>query len=186
MNRKICNQPKCRRVVLAKGLCNMHYKRLYRGDDIGNNKPQLYPHGLTNHELYKIWEAMRSRCNNPKNPQYKNYGGRGITICKRWDNFALFLKDMGERPEGMSIDRINNNKGYSPKNCHWATSQQQRWNMRLDKRNSSGVTGVSWHKLTGKWRATIHVGGKQYGLGLYSTVKEAAMARIEAERKYHA
>ena len=136
MNRKICNQPKCDRTVLAKDLCNMHYKRLYRGKDIGDNKPLHINHGYTSrdkskeHPLYKTWETMRARCNNPNRREYKNYGGRGIRVCKRWDNFALFIKDMGERPTDTTLDRINVNGNYTPKNCRWADRITQRNNQR--------------------------------------------------------
>ena len=79
---------------------------------------------------YAAWQNMRGRCLNPKLKCWKNYGGRGITICKEWDSFAVFLRDMGEAPKGYSLDRIDNDKGYYAANCWWATKSQQESNKR--------------------------------------------------------
>lgn len=79
---------------------------------------------------YVSWNNMIQRATNPRHPAWKNYGGRGITVCARWRDFANFLADMGERPEGLSLDRIDNDGDYQPSNCRWATRAQQRLNQR--------------------------------------------------------
>jgi hypothetical protein len=86
---------------------------------------------------YRTWICMKSRCNNPKQSSYSYYGGRGIKICPEWnDNFQNFLNDMGVRPKGKTLDRINNDGNYEPKNCRWATIKQQ--NTNRDNTNCGG------------------------------------------------
>lgn len=80
--------------------------------------------------LYWIWSDMRGRCSNPNHRQYADYGRRGITVCDRWQTFANFEADMGQRPEGLSLDRRDNSKGYGPDNCRWATRTEQNSNRR--------------------------------------------------------
>lgn len=82
---------------------------------------------------YISWMNMIQRTSNRKNPAWKDYGGRGITVCERWRDFANFLADMGERPAGLTLDRIDNDRGYEPGNCRWATWTEQRLNQRNRK-----------------------------------------------------
>ncbi len=87
-------------------------------------------HGMYGSPEYKTWQGMKQRCYNKSFQQYADYGGRGITVCERWMSFENFLEDMSKRPEGMSLDRIDNEKGYSKENCRWTTEYEQKRNTR--------------------------------------------------------
>lgn len=90
----------------------------------------FYKHGMTHTPTHNSWIRMNNRCNNPGDPKYLYYGARGIKICERWKNFINFFKDMGPRPRGMGLDRIDNASGYFPENCKWSTMKEQCRNRR--------------------------------------------------------
>lgn len=142
-------------------------------------------HGKTKHRLYKRWIAIKQRCLNTNNDSYKNYGGRGITICEEWKHsFQTFLDDMEDSYiEGYHIDRIDNDKGYSKDNCRWVTRQQNQANRRGAKNSSSKYKGVS--KKRNKWQAQIMINGKPKNLGTFLTEEDAAKAYDQAALELH-
>lgn len=114
---------------------------------------RMRTHGMTNTRIYAVWHSMVQRCTEPTHQVWAHYGGRGITVCERWRKFENFLEDMGSTyQKGLVLDRINNNAGYSPQNCRWATPRE---NVR-NGRNSLTIDVVELSKQTGISRSTIY------------------------------
>lgn len=151
----------------------------------GTKSCGCYREGLRQYKLrhryiYLVWVAMRQRCFNPQNKDYKYYGGRGIAVCDKWNNPKPFIKWAVEHgwKRGLEIDRINNNKDYTPDNCRFATRSGNTLNSRLIRSdNSSGFRGVHWDKTKKKYFARLQLNGKRHYLGSFPTAIEAAKAR---------
>lgn len=141
-------------------------------------------HGKSSLVEYATWESMLQRCTNKNSQGYCLYGGRGIKVCKRWFKFENFYSDMGEKPIGLTLERIDNEKGYLPDNCKWATPLEQSHNRRIRSDNTSGVAGIYWEKRTSKWQVQICIKAKRISLGCFSDIKDAILARISGEKKY--
>ena len=115
-------------------------------------------HGARKTRAYSIWHNMKTRCDNPNSRYFKDYGGRGIKICDRWRDFSAFLEDLGQPPDGMTLDRIDNDRGYEPGNVRWASKKDQANNRRSSRVIEHGgerLTLQQWANRTGIKRATI-------------------------------
>lgn len=173
MNQCIVNN--CSKSISVKKLCGTHYSRLQRKGTVGASIPVRirFKHGFDTrtHPLYTRWHSMRTRCYTPSSPSYKNYGGRGIKVCKRWDNFANFLEDMGKPPTPYhQIDRINNDGDYEPSNCRWATPAEQARN-----RNSTKLSLIDIENIKKLYRLKLHT---QKEIGIMYNVGQDHISRI--------
>ena len=132
-------------------------------------------HGATDSRLYQIWQTMRQRCEKTYSGRYSTYGQRGIKVCREWWTFAGFKQWalQNEYKEHLTIERIDNRKGYYSFNCRWATRSEQAQHKRKRKDNTTGFIGVYLTKETGRFRARFR--GEH--IGYFSTAKEAAFAR---------
>lgn len=116
-------------------------------------------HGKSYSSTYRIWASMIARCTNPSSHAFASYGGRGITVCERWRSFPSFYKDMGDRPDGKSLERRENNGEYSPENCFWADRKTQNRNKRnnhLITLDGETCTIAEWAERCGLKYGTVH------------------------------
>lgn len=137
---------------------------------VADTNPNL-THGQRYSRTYSSWGAMRQRCLNPANKDFPRWGGVGVKLCARWESFENFLADMGERPEGTTIDRIDPNGNYEPNNCRWANAQEQQRNRR---------DSVEWH-IKGKVFPTLKEAGKHFGVTDQS-IRRWAFGSFDARR----
>lgn len=143
-------------------------------------------HGKSKTKQYSAWQSMIQRCTNPSSISYKYYGALGITVCDRWLNsFEAFYEDMGERPKGMSLDRIDVNGNYCPENCRWVIPNIQTYNQNQRCDNTSGTSGVYFNANNGRWYAEITIKGKKVHLGSFLNIEDAIKVRKDSEIQYY-
>jgi len=150
----------CKCICGKKLVCSSKYLKSGKDHSCGCLK-RIRRTGRTDHSSeYRTWLSMLQRCNNPKSPGYRNYGGRGITVCHRWKRYENFLSDMGRKPSrDHSIERKDVNAGYSPDNCCWATITEQarnRRNSRFIVFRGERKTLAEWEEITGINRGAIN------------------------------
>ena len=188
MSDKICSVEGCDTPVGehgAKGMCPVHYSRWKKwGNPFVKKRNCVRGKAYKGTPVHNSYSGMKARCMNPNNPQYKDYGGRGIKICDRWlgvFGFENFLKDMGEPPKGTTLDRINVNGPYSPENCRWATPRQQCGNKRIH-RGGSSIPGV-WKSHGKYWAASLGIDKKTI-VKYFKTEEEAILGRRQLEKQF--
>lgn len=127
----------------------------------------------TKHPYYETWSLMKKRCYLKSHIAYDRYGGRGISVCRRWLNdFWSFVEDMGDRPVSFTLDRVDNDGNYCPENCKWSSRQEQALNRRKRK-NQKYPKGIRRYKKSNKYGAEIWISGCFYFIGSFDTLKEA-------------
>lgn len=124
---------------------------------------------------YNTWRHMRARCYNINRPDFSYYGGRGISVCSEWNDFRVFIADMGPCPPNHVLDRIHPNGNYERTNCRWANRSLSSFNIGMRKDNTSGIKGVQIDR--GRWKAIGGKNGKKVFLGYFKTKEQAAVAR---------
>jgi hypothetical protein len=148
----------------------------------GERKMSNYKHGMRRTKFYQVWKGLKQRCNNPNSKFYFNYGGRGISVCDRWnESYQNFHDDMfSEYKEGLELDRIDNNGNYCKENCRFVTKQVNTSNRR---KQGSLLRGVQ--KMERGFKAQIVVDNRNYYIGFYKTEIDAHNAYMEVRKEWH-
>lgn len=186
----ICIVSTCKEKHKGKGYCGKHYQRYKKRGTIEGFAPREF-HGLKHTPEYEAWCHMKRRCYNKNTPQYRDYGGRGITVCDKWlHSFTAFLSDVGKKPTpSHSINRIDNDGNYEPGNVNWATPSEQASNKRKPRhtfrvvRTSTGYRGVYPYK--DYWVAKLWHNNRLLHLGSYQTPRDAAIAYDKSVAKLY-
>lgn len=157
--------------------CECGTKKVVRGDSLKSGKSRscgclsvaiATSHGMHGTPFYKAWVSMKQRCLNEKCPSYSNYGGRGITVCRRWVKFENFHKDMYPTyAKGLQLDRKNNNGNYTPSNCRWVTSSENSKNRRNSSDVQSSHPYVSYSKKSRKWTLALRFNTEEEAVSAY-------------------
>jgi hypothetical protein len=194
---KLCTIEGCYNKYLSRGWCYKHYQRWYKYGSpyiVNKNgrkkklktaplvKDDNHRHGqyFKHTSEWMTWSDMKQRCKNSSHHAYRDYAGRGITVCDRWcekDGFENFILDMDWKPDpSLTLDRINNDLGYNPNNCRWTTRSVQQGNRRKGRHNTSGYIGVFMDKShPNKWIARIEVDYVATSLGRFVDPEQAAI-----------
>lgn len=175
---KHCDIEECTNLAISNRAryCASHHQQMKQYNEI-RRKKIIHPTNRIHNPLYKIWNAMKQRCSNPNNKAYKNYGGRGVKVDERWlgaEGFDNFVKDMGERPSAeYSLDRIDVNGNYSPKNCKWSTRHEQN----INRRDSKQLYCIRRNSRGGKYVVTLKRKGFQNIRKSFYQLKDAVEYR---------